>query len=441
MSAHTTCSRAKATICTAKCPSASARRRSAAKSRFRRWTVMRRSRFLRKPSQEKRSGCAAKASRACAASPLAICSATSWWKHRSISPRGKRNCCTNSRRSTSTAAAATIRAPRAGWTRCANSSNRRRDVIPNNKGLPRAPLLFLHRLDRIVCGAGLPRPDLRGTTLHHIPECHQRTAQRLPRLCLVRFLTRPQARRRRHLRPFAVRLKRGHLQKQRLVALHPHPERIRIRLDAGCCGQSIDPLDRYRKESGLRPVAPEESGNADQIAMAIEQAATGGALAKCRRGLDHAAVAVRVERGDAAGRNTATSAAAESDRDDFVSDFERMRCRSLRARCGQCNGMQDAQIGDGIAGSTLHFGAQRSFHDDYPAGTGNDMAVGHDASIGKHDAGPEGDGVGVWNPRDNPDDAGGYFAVGGIVDCDCRERQATQQYGKLKTFAHFGYLP
>jgi hypothetical protein len=40
--------------------------------------------------------------------------------------------------------------------------------------------------------------------------------------------------------------------------------------------QGIDPLDRYGKEDRLRSVALEKGGNADQIAVAIEQATARG---------------------------------------------------------------------------------------------------------------------------------------------------------------------
>src|SRR5882724_27967 len=312
-----------------------------------------RSRYPRKRNQEKHSGCAAKASRACAASPSATCSVTSWWKRRSISPRGRRNCCTNWSKSTSTTEAATIRAPRAGWTKCANSSSRRQGVILNDrKGPRRGPFRFrlLARSDW-RCRASRPQP--RGTDFHHVAQCRQGTAKRFPGLGLVRFLPRPQARRRRHLRPLAVGLIAGHLQKQWLIALHPHPEWIRIRLHIGSRRQAVEPLDRYRKEGGLRAVAPEESGNADQIAVTIEQATTGGALAECCGDLDDAAVAIRVKRGHAAGRNVAACAATESDRHDFIADFKSICCGGLRARCGQRSGMQNAQVCDRIAGSAL----------------------------------------------------------------------------------------
>ena len=57
----------------------------------------------------------------------AISSATSRSRRRSSSPRARRNCCANSRRSTRRIRASTIRAPRTGSTRSGNFSSRRLD--------------------------------------------------------------------------------------------------------------------------------------------------------------------------------------------------------------------------------------------------------------------------------------------------------------------------
>jgi hypothetical protein len=103
--------------------------------------------------------------------------------------------------------------------------------------------------------------------------------------------------------------------------------------------------------------------------------------------------------------------------------------------------MQNAQVCDGIAGSALYFGAQRSLHDNHPAGARNDMAVRDDTSVGKHDTGSERGAIGVWDLGYDSDDAGGYFSVSRIVDCDGWKGQESQQHDKRKTIAHFGYLP
>ncbi len=65
------------------------------------------------------------------------------------------------------------------------------------------------------------------------------------------------------------------------------------------------------------------------------------------------------------------------------------------------------------------------------------MAVGHNAAARKHDSRAERCAIGIWNARDDPDYAGGDFAVGGIVGCDSRKRQERQQHDKRENDCAF----